>query len=294
MKFYAEIAELYTEKLHSLYSAGEIKQLFLMVYTHLTKKRAVYFALERQELVEEELIAKFQGILNELCTGRPVQHILGKADFYGMQLKVNASTLIPRPETEELVDIIIKKHAQQGELCVLYVGTGTGCIALALKKHLVNAEVYAMEISPDAIQIARNNAEQHQLDVQFIQADVLEWDAFMSINQQFDIIVSNPPYITPQEGEHMHKNVLQFEPYTALFVEAHAPLLFYDTIADMAKSVLKSNGLLYFEINQYLGAEMIDLLQKKGFSKVELHKDINGVDRMLTATYGKNAFFQTE
>ncbi|SFS51606.1 peptide chain release factor N(5)-glutamine methyltransferase [Sphingobacterium wenxiniae] len=284
MRKYGEIAELYAEGLKEIYPKEEAQQLFLMTYSHLTHRKSVYFGLDRNQVVGEDKERGFIRILEELMTSRPLQHILGMADFYGMHLQVNEHTLIPRPETEELVDLIIKQHRQESTLSVIDIGTGSGCIAIALKKHLPQAEISAMDISTEAVQLARKNALNQEVDIAFMEADVLEWDVFMPEELQFDVVVSNPPYITPQEKEQMHRNVLLFEPHTALFVEEHAPLLFYDVIAQMAKKHLRPEGMLYFEINQYLGKETVDLLEKKGFVNVQLLQDINGVDRMVCAS----------
>lgn len=285
MKYYREIANLYQERLQHLYPEGEIKQLFLMVYAHLTDKKAIYFNLDSVSEVDAELADSFIAILEDLMTARPIQHILGVADFYGMRLQVNEHTLIPRPETEELVDYIVKKHQNQKTITLLDVGTGSGCIAIALKKHLPQADVFAMDISREALEIAKENAKAQQLHIHFIHADILEWDAFMQPEQQFDVIVSNPPYITPKEQATMHQNVLFFEPHQALFVEEHTPLLFYDSISEMGKKHLKPNGMLYLEINQYLAKETAGLIEKKGYHTVKVLQDINYVDRMLSAKW---------
>jgi len=282
MKNYKTIAEDYREALQDLYEADEAKQLFLMTFSSLTGKAAIHYGLLQQENVSADDEASFTTTLSELRQGRPIQHILGKADFYGYTFAVNEHTLIPRPETEELVQLIIKENkGKQGSL--LDIGTGSGCIALTLKKQLPQYAVTALDVSPDAIAVARRNSKALDADAQFILADILEWDSFFQADQTYDIIVSNPPYITPKEQEQMHSNVLNFEPHSALFVEEHAPLIFYAAIADLAKVHLSDDGSLYFEINQYLGPEMVDLLQKKGFTDVNLLQDINGVDRMVSA-----------
>jgi len=285
VKHYREIADLYREKLRQLYSAGEIDQLFLMAYAHLTEKPSVRFHFDKTAEPDNDLINSFLNILDELATAKPIQHILGLADFYGMRLEVNEHVLIPRPETEELVDLILKKHVGQKDLTVLDVGTGSGCIAIALKKHLPQSRVYAMDISAEAIETARKNADRQQVEINFVQADVLKWEAFFRPEQHFDLIASNPPYITPRERAFMHRNVLQFEPPTALFVQEDAPLLFYDCISEMGKKHLRQNGLLYFEANQYLAGETAGLLQKKGYRSVQIFRDINGADRMLCAQW---------
>lgn len=287
MKKFKDIADVYREALLSLYTPAEIKQLFLMTYTFLMKKNSTHYMLNSTSEVEETILPQFLNVMEELQTGRPIQHILGEADFYGLRLSVNEHTLIPRPETEELVEWIIRDHQHREQLSILDVGTGSGCIALALKKHLPRATVDAIDLQGEAITVARANATNLRLSVNFIQADILEWDSFLQEDQRYDIIVSNPPYITPREQKDMHQNVLLYEPHSALFVEEQAPLLFYDVIAEMGKKHLSPNGNLYFEINQYLGRETSDLLAKKGYEEVTLRQDLNDVNRMIKAGFKK-------
>jgi len=285
VKDYREILRLYREKLRPLYPEDEIDRLFLMAYAHLTGKPPLRFHFDKAAEPDKELTNRFLHVMDELATARPVQYVLGVADFYGMRLTVNERVLIPRPETEELVDLILKKHAGQRDLTVLDVGTGSGCIAIALKKHLPRARVCAMDISAEAVETARKNAAGQQVAVDFVRADVLKWGSFVRPEQRFDLIVSNPPYITPRERACMHPNVLLFEPPAALFVEEDAPLLFYDRISEMGKKHLEHNGFLYFEANQYLAGETADLLEKKGYRSVQSFRDINGAARMLCAQW---------
>ncbi|SRR5690606_20565536 len=287
MKNFKDIAEIYREALLPLYSPAEIKQLFLMTYAFVMKKNSMHYMLNSTSEVKETVLPQFLNILEELQTGRPIQHILGKADFYGLCLSVNEHTLIPRPETEELVEWIVREHQNNEQMSILDIGTGSGCIALALKKQLPHAQVDAIDLQSPAITVARTNATNLNLSVNFIEADILEWDSFLQENQQYDIIVSNPPYITPSEQKDMHQNVLLYEPHSALFVEEQAPLLFYDVIAEMGKKHLSPGGSLYFEINQYLGRETYDLLLKKGYEQVTLRQDLNQVDRMIKASFKK-------
>ncbi|NGM64385.1 peptide chain release factor N(5)-glutamine methyltransferase [Sphingobacterium sp. SGR-19] len=285
MKTFKDVANMYEEALLPLYPIGEIKQLFLMSYSFVTEKSHTHYMLNSTNEITETVLHRFLSILEELKTGRPIQHILGVADFYGLRVSVNEHTLIPRPETEELVEWIVKEHQNSEQLSILDIGTGSGCIALALKKHLPRAQIDAIDLQGEAITVARANAANLNLSVNFIQADVLEWDSFMQRNQQYDVVVSNPPYITPTEQKDMQNNVLLYEPHTALFVEEQAPLLFYDVIAEMGKKHLLPNGSLYFEINQYLSCETCDLLLKKGYEDVTLRQDLNQVDRMIRARF---------
>lgn len=285
MKNFKDIAHTYQDALSPLYPTAEIKQLFLMVYTFITKRDSIHYMLNSTQEITEEELRQYLHILEELQTGRPIQHILGVADFYGMRLSVNEHTLIPRPETEELVEWIVSEHHDREQLSILDIGTGSGCIALALKKLLPHARIDGIDLVAEAIAVARKNAANLDLSVNFIQGDILEWDSFIQETQQYHIIVSNPPYITPDERGAMHHNVLLFEPHTALFVEKHAPLLFYDIIAEIGKKHLLPRGNLYFEINQYLSDETSELLGKKGYRQVRLRQDLNMVDRMIKASF---------
>ncbi|MGO1244271.1 MAG: peptide chain release factor N(5)-glutamine methyltransferase [Sphingobacterium sp.] len=281
-----EVVSLFEQHLDHLYDQGEIRQLCLMTYQFVTGKPAVHYALEKSANLPPTVYEKYMNTLEELCSGRPIQYILGQAEFYGNAFIVNEHTLIPRQETEELVDWIIKDNVrnQQKRLTILDIGTGSGCIAISLKRKLENADLTGLDISKEALKIARINAQRLAPQVEFIEADILEWEMALSDGMNLDIIVSNPPYITPKEQLKMHKNVLQFEPHSALFVEDHFPLLFYSAIADFGKSHLNSPGHLYCEINQYLAAETADLLRKKGYKEIEIRKDINQVNRMIKAS----------
>jgi release factor glutamine methyltransferase len=198
-----------------------------------------------------------------------------------LDFEVNENVLIPRPETEELVDWILSNNRiieTSNPLKILDIGTGSGCIAISLAKNLPNAQVYAIDVSEQALATAEKNAKRNNVNVIFIQKDIL---ATEDLGQQFDIIVSNPPYVRNLEKEEIKKNVLNNEPHLALFVQDNDALIFYTKIANLAQKNLSDNGQLYFEINQYLGKEMIALLQNLNFKNIELRKDIYGNDRMI-------------
>lgn len=222
---------------------------------------------------------KISHIVERLRNNEPIQYVLGETEFYGLNFKVNSSVLIPRPETEELVEWILLETKQTNPH-LLDVGTGSGCIAITLAKHLDNSTVDAWDISDKALEVAFDNAAINNVSVKFSKVDVLKP---LTINNHFDIIVSNPPYIADSEKKNMEKNVLDFEPSEALFVPNNESLIFYDRIADIAQKLLNNNGLLYFEINQAKGGEIVELLQRKGFADVELKKDISGNYRMIRA-----------
>lgn len=262
--------------------------------------------LKGEQTVSESELLKFNFAIKYLKKYRPIQYILGNADFYGLKFKVNEHTLIPRPETEELVDLIVKeagesRHKSQDmrhemqennkpevhnlqpatENSILDIGTGSGCIAIALKKNIPWANVYAMDISAEALKIAIENAQLNNVDIDFIKHDILSPSL---VEQSFDIIVSNPPYVRESEKQQMKANVLKYEPHTALFVADEEPFVFYDAIADFALKYLKKGGKLYFEINEYLGDELVKLIEGKGFKNVGVLKDLNGKNRILRIT----------
>ncbi|PUV25987.1 peptide chain release factor N(5)-glutamine methyltransferase [Sphingobacterium athyrii] len=272
----------FQHELKSIYDSDEIKSIFLLVIEELLGIKRIAYPFKKDIIVSENEAAHFQRILHDLKKSRPIQYILNKADFYGEFFEVNESVLIPRQETEELVDLIIKTHAASSHLKVIDIGTGSGCIPIILSKYLNQAQVTTVDISKEAIHTARKNAQSLGEPVHFINADILEWDYVFS-DQQYDIIVSNPPYITPNEKQQMQQNVLAYEPELALFIEESAPLIFYDVISSFALKHLAPNGDLYFEINQYLGPETKDLIEKKGFRQVQLIKDINGANRIIHA-----------
>lgn len=243
---------------------------------------AMFRILQQDYGQGEELAGALTRLMPELLSGRPFQYVLGRTWFYGLPLAVNESVLIPRPETEELVDYIIKSRLPRAPR-IIDIGTGSGCIALALKKSIPSAEVYAMDISGDALAVARKNADLLGLNIHFIHADILEWDLVVNSELRFDLVVSNPPYITPGEKAEMESHVLHFEPELALFVPDESPLLFYQYIADFARHHLRPGGKLYFEINRKYGLEIKELLTKKGFSDVGIKKDMQGADRIIEA-----------
>ena len=218
-------------------------------------------------------------IVKRLQNGEPIQYIIGFTEFYGLDFKVTSSVLIPRPETEELVEWILLDTKQLNPH-ILDIGTGSGCIAIALAKKMMYATVDAWDISSDALEVAQQNAIANNVSVKFSRVDVL---ADQSYEKNFDIIVSNPPYIKESEKELMSKNVLEFEPHKALFVSNNDALIFYNRIADIAMKQLNKNGLLYFEINQAYGKEVVQLLQEKNYVDVQLRKDISGNYRMIRA-----------
>ncbi len=276
-----EYRSQFIQELTPIYDAGEAESFFYLILEEKKQLKRIDLALRPDLNFSEEEIVVWNSILEQLKNEIPVQYLLGKTSFYGLDFEVNENVLIPRPETEELVDWIINanlKIQKSGNLKILDIGTGSGCIAISLAKNIPNAEVYAIDVSEKALATAKKNAELNNVNVTFISQNILETE---DLKQQFDIIVSNPPYVRNLEKEEIKKNVLDNEPHLALFVEDNDALIFYRKIAELAQKNLSEHGQLYFEINQYLGKEMIDLLEKMNFKNIELRKDIYGNDRMI-------------
>lgn len=276
-----EYRSQFIQELISIYDAGEAESFFYLILEEKHRMKRIDLALHPDLNFSEEEIIVWNSILEQLKLEIPIQYLLGKTSFYGLDFEVNANVLIPRPETEELVDWIISSNLKIEKfknLKILDIGTGSGCIAISLAKNIQNAQVYAIDVSEKALVLAQKNAVLNEVNVTFISQDILQTE---DLEQQFDIIVSNPPYVRNLEKEEIKKNVLDNEPHLALFVEDNDALIFYKKIAELAQKNLSENGQLYFEINQYLGAEMIDLLEKMNFKNIELRKDIYGNDRMI-------------
>ncbi|MGS2764453.1 peptide chain release factor N(5)-glutamine methyltransferase [Sinomicrobium sp. M5D2P9] len=280
-----EIRKIFQSELQDIYDREEADILFFRLteeYCNITK---LTLALQPEiTLTKEEEQPLFEA-LSRLKQHQPIQQILGKTVFYGLEFRVDKNILIPRPETEELVDWIVKDCQTQKaeEPAILDIGTGSGCIAVSLAKNLPKARVSAIDISREALRVAEENAKRHRVSVDFIEKDVLKAPDIGEY--KLDIIVSNPPYIRNLEKKEIKNNVLLHEPHLALFVEDESPLVFYEKIADLAQNGLRKGGVLYFEINQYLGKEMMEMVRSKGFKNIRLKKDLSGNDRMLKAVW---------
>ncbi len=273
-----EFKKYFFSELSNLYPETEIQSFFTILVEFKLHLSRIQLALEHNFELDNDDLDFLKNALSKLKNQIPIQYIVGETAFCGMIFKVDKNVLIPRPETEELVEWITQNHKNSNSLKILDIGTGSGCIAISLARNLPNAKVSAIDISAEALNVAKNNANFNKVKVNFIHADIL---TLSKLPDTFDIIVSNPPYVRELEKAQMQQNVLSNEPHIALFVENGNPLLFYDKIADLAKKHLTKNGVLYFEINQYLGNETVDLLKSKGFNAIELKEDIYGVDRMV-------------
>lgn len=269
----------------SVYEENEAKSIVYLLLEH-------YLNLSKTDILLDNFVNQpfdFQDIIIRLKAQEPVQYIIGETEFYGRKFKVTPDTLIPRPETEELVQLVVSSwqsavgSVAQSPISVLDLGTGSGCIAISLACELPNAQVYAYDISEKVLKIAKENANRNNVNVIFEQLDILNFPP--SSFPPFSIIVSNPPYVMNAEKSEMEQNVLDYEPHLALFVEDSDPLIFYKSIAEFAFKNLIINGLCIVEINQAFGLETAELFWNQGFRYVEVVKDMFGKDRMVKATF---------
>lgn len=269
----------FIDTLTPLYGAQEAATFFYWLTEAYLNMRRVDVAMSYEKQVEQTILDKFEVALVELQQQKPIQYIVGDTVFYGNEFKVTPSVLIPRPETEELVDWIISDAKNETSIKILDIGTGSGCIAISLAKALPKAKVSAIDVSEEALKIAKANAQHNGVEIEWIQQDILTTENLKT----YDIIVSNPPYVRMLEKEEIKSNVLDYEPHLALFVPDTKALLFYEKITELALNSLSSKGKLFFEINQYLGKETVEMIKEKGFLNVELRKDFSQNDRMIKA-----------
>ena len=268
-------------ELQTIQEDSEIESFFFILTEYLHNLKRIDVSLNPDFEVSEADLVKWNSIISELKTEKPIQYITGEAWFYGLRFEVNENTLIPRPETEELVEWIIdglKVKGERQKVSVLDIGTGSGCIPISLKKEIPNTIVSAIDVSEKALEMAKKNAVDNGVEVHFMLKNILETE---SLDGKYNIIVSNPPYVRNLEKQEIKKNVLAYEPHLALFVEDNDALLFYRKIAQLALTSLAPNGKLFFEINQYLGKETVELLENLGFKNIQLRKDFVGNDRMI-------------
>ena len=280
-----EFKLFFNEALSAIYPKTEIDSFFFILMEEKLKLQRIDTVLKSDFLITEKNLIDLKNIVKRLQKEEPIQYIIGNTEFYGLPFLVDKNTLIPRTETEELVawvldEIKVLTNNKITELSILDIGTGTGCIPISLAKNLTSLNISAIDISPEALLIAEQNAILNKVTIAFIELDIL---GAKSLPQKYDVIISNPPYVRELEKEEIKNNVLENEPHLALFVEDENPLIFYNKIADLAKQQLSKNGMLFFEINQYLGKETVNMLVKKGFKNIQLKKDLFGNDRMIKA-----------
>ena len=286
-----DLKHKFHEQLDAIYAKEEVQTFFFMLTEYYNAVKRIDLALNTDLTIEDDCVLKYKSALKALKNHEPIQYIIGQTEFYGLPFYVNENTLIPRPETEELVELILLKTnanhkldhvGSDNKFNILDIGTGTGCIAISLAKQLPNANVSAIDVSAKALEMANKNAQLNQVNINFIENDILKiYDSKLDSETKFDIIVSNPPYVRQLEKQQMQDNVLNHEPHLALFVEDENPLIFYRAITQFATKNLKPNGELYFEINEYLGKEMMALLEEFGFKNIKLKQDLFGKDRMI-------------
>ncbi len=269
------------EKLSPIYLPEEAESLSRLILEHVTGFSRLQLHLHQSDRLPEPKIMQIGEILNRLATHEPIQYILGEADFYGLKFCVTPAVLIPRAETEELVDWII---SEEKETCksLLDIGTGSGCIPIAIDRHATIGKIEGWDISAEALEIARQNAMRNDSRVQFSLQDIFDTSSLPE-SAKWDVIVSNPPYVLTEESALMEQNVVGFEPHLALFVPDNDPLLFYRTIARFAAAHLQPHGMLYFEINERMGERTSELLREQGFSEILTRKDLQGKERMIRA-----------
>lgn len=260
---------------------AEVRVTYRLMMDYYFGFSATDLALKRDHRFTESELVKVIHCVKRLLKHEPFAHIIGETEFYGLKFYVSQHTLIPRPETEELVEWVLNDWSNQTPT-ILEIGAGSGCIPIALKKNLSKTSVTSYDVSKEALEMASKNAKLNQLTVDFQEVDIL--NTALDQNQQWDVIVSNPPYIAQQEMASMHQNVVDYEPHLALFVSDEDPLIFYRKIAEIGLRHLAKDGAIYVEINQYLSKQTVELFQSTGYTQVELRQDINGNDRMIKAT----------
>jgi release factor glutamine methyltransferase len=280
-----EFKLFFNEALSAIYPKTEIDSFFFILMEEKLKLQRIDTVLKPDFLITKKNLIDLKTIVKRLQKEEPIQYIIGSTEFYGLPFLVDKNTLIPRTETEELVawvldEIKVLTNNKITELSILDIGTGTGCIPISLAKNLTSLNISAIDISPEALIIAKQNAILNKVTIEFIELDILNAE---SLPQEYDVIISNPPYVRELEKVEIKNNVLENEPHLALFVADENPLIFYNKIADLAKQQLSKNGMLFFEINQYLGKETVNMLVKKGFKNIQLKKDLFGNDRMIKA-----------
>lgn len=278
-----DVIKYYSDQLTKIYDELESKSIIYQLVRHFFKYERIHLVKSQEIRLSESELLTVHFAVKDLLLNKPLQYVIGETEFLDLRIKVNEHVLIPRPETEELVQLICEREiAKNGVLRILDVGCGSGCIGIALKKNLGASDVYGLDISENALKLAKENSKLNDADLNFILCDILDEDKWVDLGT-FEMVVSNPPYIRESEKELMRKNVLEFEPLHALFVKDQDPLLFYRKIAQFCENHLAKNGTLYFEINEAFGRELKEMLATMSFNSIEIYKDINGKDRFARA-----------
>ena len=279
---YSELKLLWRNKLETIYDQDECDNLFYLTCYHVKQWGRSRVLFEKDNVLSAEDEKAFAEILKPLLTQKPIQYIFGETEFYQLKFKVDEDVLIPRPETEELVDWIVQDFMGKRNIKFLDIGTGSGCIAVALAKNMIHAQAYAMDISNQALTVAEINANELNVELHLLKADILEMTDVV-VDENFNLIVSNPPYILKEEAKNMRQNVLGFEPHAALFVTNNDPLQFYKAIIDFALLNLQKEGAIYFETHETYNEQVKLLLQASGFSNVTIKKDLQNKPRFVKA-----------
>lgn len=276
----------FTKELSEYYPNTETQSFLSIILEEYLNFQRIDLVTKSDHVISNEKLQALTIVIKRLKNQEPIQYILGRTEFYGLPFIMNQHVLIPRPETEELVEWILyemkdeRQKTKDPALQILDIGTGSGCIPITLKKNLPSATISAIDVSKEALKIAEKNAQLNGVKIQFVEKDILKTER---LSQKFDFIISNPPYVRELEKVEIKPNVLENEPHLALFVDDHDPLIFYRKITELAKTHLNENGMLFFEINQYLGEEMLEMLRLFEFKNVVLKKDLFGNDRMIKA-----------
>lgn len=287
MKKTEELIQHIRESIAGIYEEPEASAIAFALAGHILGLSRLELSMQRHELIGNDHEAKTDKLIKRMLVHEPLQYVTGEAHFYGLDLTVNASVLIPRPETEELVSVIIKENSHQKKLQLLDIGTGSGCIAISLAEILDCEKVYGLDVSEAALEVAHANSLKYGQPITWLQADIFK-SRLKIPAASLDIVVSNPPYVLESEKPAMRRNVLDHEPHLALFVPDSDALFYYKRIASVASKLLKPGGRLYFEINEQFAAETLQMLQKMKYTKIEARQDLFGKDRFTVAIWPGN------
>ncbi|HXU26732.1 MAG TPA: peptide chain release factor N(5)-glutamine methyltransferase [Bacteroidia bacterium] len=284
----SDVVKFYKKELTDIYTESELQNITNWVFEKQLSLNSSQLISNSNIRVNQSDLILLEQMCYKLKAHTPIQYVLGEAEFYHLKFKVNSSVLIPRPETEELVDMIIKNFKTQASLTILDVGTGSGCIPISIKKNIPGANVFGLDVSDAALEVAKFNATQNKVDVNLFKADVLAENVAEIVlnqtkNQKIDVLISNPPYVLQSEKEGLHNRVKNYEPHLALFVDAPDPILFYRKIALLAKKILSNNGFLYFECHTNYAEAVSQLLTNANFQQITLSKDMAGLSRFVIA-----------